>query len=223
VRVLPKENLFSLLLEYIAYTIGSTCSGLVDDVRGSTPQLQRLALRLVSQCVSSSECERNWSTFALLHAKVRNRLTHKKLNKLVYVNYNLRLRLEDVSDRHDDEGDIIEHLGQLNFYDEKNPVREWMEYGRSKREPILDEEDEDSHVPIPSHLVRGQIDPKDLKTATGDDCITDWARRNVGSSHIGKRMFQSGPKQGDPKRQKGKTKAPKKPVISDASTDDGDG
>jgi hypothetical protein len=36
-------------------------------------------------------------------------------------------------------------------------------------------------------------------------------------------MFQSGPKQGDPKRQKGKTKAPKKPVISDASIDDGDG
>jgi hypothetical protein len=58
---------------------------------GSTPQLQHLALRLVSQCVSSSGCEWNWSTFVLLHTKVRNRLTHKKLNKLVYVNYNLRL------------------------------------------------------------------------------------------------------------------------------------
>jgi hypothetical protein len=91
---------------------------------GSTPQLQRLALRLVSQCVSSSGCERNWSTLALLHTKVCNRLTHKKLNKLVYVNYNLRLRLEDVSNRRDDEGDIIEHLGQLNFFDEKNVVRE---------------------------------------------------------------------------------------------------
>jgi hypothetical protein len=56
-------------------------------------------------------------------------------------------------------------------------------------------------------LVRDQIDPKDLQTATGDDCISDWARRNVGSSHIGKRLFQSGPKQSDPKCQKGKTKA----------------
>jgi hypothetical protein len=101
-------------------------------------------------------------------------LTHKKLNKLVYVNYNLRLRLEDVSNRRDDnEGDIIEHLGQLNFYDEKNPVREWMEYGRSNREPVLDEEDEDSVISIPSQLVRDQIDPKDLQTATGDDCISD--------------------------------------------------
>jgi hypothetical protein len=43
-------------------------------------------------------------------------------------------------------------------------------------------------------LVRDQIDPKDLQTATGDDCISDWARRNVGSSHIGKRLFQSRPK-----------------------------
>jgi hypothetical protein len=74
-----------------------------------------------------------------------------------------------------DEGDIIEHLGQLSFYDEKNPVREWMEYGRSNREPVLDEEDEDSDIPIPSQLVRDQIDPKDLQTATGDDCISDWA------------------------------------------------
>jgi hypothetical protein len=35
-------------------------------------------------------------------------------------------------------------------------------------------------------------------------------------------LFQSGPKQGDPKRQQGKTKAPIE-VTSDASTDDDDG
>jgi hypothetical protein len=98
-----------------------------------------------------------------------------------------------------------------------------MEYGRSNREPVLDEEDEDSDIPIPSQLVRDQIDPKDLQTATGDDCISDWVRRNVGSSHIGKRLFQSGPKQSDPKRQKGKKKAPTIQVTSDASTDDDDG
>jgi hypothetical protein len=190
---------------------------------GSTPQLQHLSLRLVSQYVSSSGCERNWSIFALLHTKVHNRLTHKKLNKLVYVNYTLRLQLEDVSDQRDDEGYIIEQLGQLNFYDEKNPVREWMGYCRLNREPILDEEDEDSDVPIPSHLVRDQIDPKDICATTGDDCISDWACRNVGTTHIGKRMLQSVPKQDDPKRQKGKKKVPEKPVTSDTSTDDGDG
>jgi hypothetical protein len=39
-----------------------------------------------------------------------------------------RLRLEDATPGCDDEGDIIEHLGQLSFYDEKNPVRE-LSYG----------------------------------------------------------------------------------------------
>jgi hypothetical protein len=72
----------------------------------------------------------------------------------------------DASNRHDDEGDTIENLGQISFYDEKNPVREWMKYGRSNREPVLDEEDEDSDIPILSQLVRDQIDPKDLQTAT---------------------------------------------------------
>jgi hypothetical protein len=54
-----------------------------------------IALRLVSQCCSSSGCEHNWSTFALVHIKVRNQMSHKKLHKLVYVNYNLGLCLKD--------------------------------------------------------------------------------------------------------------------------------
>jgi hypothetical protein len=61
-----------------------------------------------------------------------------------------------------------------------------MEYGRSNRETVLDEEDEDSDIPIPSQLVRNQIDPKDLQTATGGDCISDWARRNVVAVTLGR-------------------------------------
>jgi len=52
---------------------------------GDTPELQKYAIRIVSQCVSSSGCERNWSTFALVHTKVRNCLGYEKLRKLVYV------------------------------------------------------------------------------------------------------------------------------------------
>jgi hypothetical protein len=58
----------------------------------STLALQKLTIRLVSQCASATECERNWSTFAFIHTKVRNRLTYEKLHKLVYVNYNLRIQ-----------------------------------------------------------------------------------------------------------------------------------
>jgi uncharacterized membrane protein YgcG len=185
----------------------------------STPALQKLALRLVSQCVSSSGCERNWSTFALLHTKVRNRLTHKKLNKLVYVNYNLRLRLKELNNPPRDEGDFIDHLAHLTFYDEHNPVREWMEYGRSNEAPVLDEDDDDDgDVPLPSHIIRDHIDPSALRDATGDECISDWARRTVGNTHLGKRKLQKGPQKDDSKRQRKAI-----PVSSDTSTDDGDG
>jgi len=187
----------------------------------STPKLQYLAMRLVSQCCSSSGCERNWSTFALLHTKVRNRLSHKKLNKLVYVNYNLRLRLEEVSGPlMREEGDFIDQLAHLSFYDENNPVREWMEYGRSNRALVLDEDDDDGDIPLPSHIVRDQINVSDLREATGDDSISDWARKNMGDTHLGKRKLQKGPTKGDPKHRKGKTTA--KPVSGDTETDDGE-
>ena len=44
-----------------------------------------------------------------------------------YVNYNLRLRLEEVSGPlMREEGDFIDQLAHLSFYDEKNLVREWI-------------------------------------------------------------------------------------------------
>ncbi|KAA8547074.1 hypothetical protein F0562_003503 [Nyssa sinensis] len=36
------------------------------------PNLRKIAMRILSQTASSSGCERNWSTFALIHTKVRN-------------------------------------------------------------------------------------------------------------------------------------------------------
>ena len=158
----------------------------------------------------------------MLHTKVRNRLSHKKLNKLVYVNYNLRLRLEEVSGPlMREEGDFIDQLAHLSFYDENNPVREWMEYGRSNRAPVLDEDDDDGDIPLPSHIVRDQINVSDLREATGNDSISDWARQNIGDTHLGKRKLQKGPKKGDSMRRKGKQIA--KPVSSDTETDDGEG
>ncbi|XP_039849733.1 uncharacterized protein LOC120708510 [Panicum virgatum] len=188
----------------------------------STPKLQYLDMRLVSQCCSSSGCERNWSTFALLYTKVHNRLSHKKLNKLVYVNYNLRLRLKEVSGPPmREEGDFIDQLAYVSFYDENNLVREWMEYGRSIRAPVPDEDDDDGDIPLSSHLVRDQINVPDLREATGDDSISVWARKNVDDTHLEKRKLQKGPTKGDPKRQK--SKGTSKPVSSGTETDDGEG
>ena len=56
------------------------------------PNLQRIAIRILSQPSSASGCERNWSLFEHIHSKKRNRLAVKKLNDLVFVHYNLRFR-----------------------------------------------------------------------------------------------------------------------------------
>ncbi|CAN6355924.1 unnamed protein product [Urochloa humidicola] len=114
-------------------------------------------------------------------------------------------------------------MAQLSFYDPKNPIRVWMEYGRSNQAPVLDEDDDDGDVPLPSHIVSDQIDPKDLRDATGADCISDWARKTVGDSHLGKRKERKAPKGGDVKRQKGKKVVSEKFVGSDDETEDGDG
>ncbi|XP_059650540.1 uncharacterized protein LOC132296346 [Cornus florida] len=57
----------------------------------STPMLQALAFKLLSQPASSSCCERNWSTYSLIQSIKRNRLTTSRAEDLVFVYCNLRL------------------------------------------------------------------------------------------------------------------------------------
>ncbi|KAL8474115.1 hypothetical protein ACS0TY_030815 [Phlomoides rotata] len=56
------------------------------------PNLQNLAMKILSQTSSSSGCERNWSVFERIHTKKRNRLEHPRLNDLVFIHYNLCLQ-----------------------------------------------------------------------------------------------------------------------------------
>ncbi|XP_057760121.1 uncharacterized protein LOC130980458 [Arachis stenosperma] len=59
---------------------------------GSAPNLQKMAVILLHQTFSSSECERNWSLFEQIYSKRRNRLEHQRLSDIVSVTYNLRLQ-----------------------------------------------------------------------------------------------------------------------------------
>lgn len=54
--------------------------------------LQKLAIRVLSQTCSASGCERNWSLFEHIHSKKRNRLEHQRMNDIAYVQCNLRLQ-----------------------------------------------------------------------------------------------------------------------------------
>ncbi|XP_035823134.1 uncharacterized protein [Zea mays] len=135
---------------------------------GEHKELQMLARRIVSQCLSSSGCERNWSTFALVHTKLRNRLGYEKLHKLVYVHYNLKLRiqhfendmqsLQEMQVFKDTELDPYSVMIDCAMYDEGNPIMDWLCNSRSESTPILDEyDDNELESPIPSRVLMDEL------------------------------------------------------------------
>ncbi|XP_039809698.1 uncharacterized protein LOC120673078 [Panicum virgatum] len=76
---------------------------------GRAIDLQRFARRIVSLCASSSGCERNWSTFEFIHTKKRNRLLHKRLNDIVYISYNRKMKTR-FQIRRENKGKIFDPL-----------------------------------------------------------------------------------------------------------------
>ncbi|XP_073115432.1 uncharacterized protein [Elaeis guineensis] len=103
----------------------------------SAENLRHMAVRILAQMVSVSGYERNWSTFTLIHSKQRNRLIQKCLDDLVYVHYNLRLRLK-----------CIQEEVQLKYTDptlddyadeDDDPIIGWL--AGQQQKPELDEQD----------------------------------------------------------------------------------
>ncbi|XP_062217237.1 uncharacterized protein LOC133917347 [Phragmites australis] len=120
-----------------------------DSYGGEHKEQQKLARHIVSQCMSSSGCERNWSTFAMVHTKLRNRLGYDKLHKLVYVHYNLKLHIQhfetnmqsfqEIQGSKEREYDPCSIMMDVAMYDEGNPIMDWLCNSRSESAPILDE------------------------------------------------------------------------------------
>lgn len=76
-------------------------------------ELQRIAVRILSQTCSSFGCEHNWSIFDQIYSQRHNRLAQKRLNELIYVHYNLRLREHQLRKKSDEislDSALIEHL-----------------------------------------------------------------------------------------------------------------
>eukprot|EP00253_Pinus_taeda_P008053 PITA_08053 len=86
---------------------------------GQCPQLQRFAIRVLSETCNASGIERNWSVFERIHTKKRNRLEQKRLNDLVFVQYNLRLRRNQMMSKTPDLDPIV--------LDDIDPTSEWVE------------------------------------------------------------------------------------------------
>ncbi|XP_048444125.1 uncharacterized protein LOC125479134 [Pyrus x bretschneideri] len=96
----------------------------------NAPTVRKLAIKVLSQTASSSACERNWSTFALIHTKQRNRLGHSRLEKLVYCYYNMKLQIRDKEAEidHVDRGDPLDVFDIVVEDDdtEGNQLYQWI-------------------------------------------------------------------------------------------------
>lgn len=87
-------------------------------------------MRILSQTASSSACERNWSTFALIHTKQRNRLAYPKLQQLVFCYYNMKLRIRDMEAENDKVAeqeymDLVDITAEISD-EEGDPLFQWV-------------------------------------------------------------------------------------------------
>eukprot|EP00253_Pinus_taeda_P021773 PITA_21773 len=103
---------------------------------GHCLELQRFAIRILSQTCSATGCERNWSVLERIHTKKRNRLDQKRLNDLVYVQYNLRLRRNHLLNKRPDSDPIV--------LEDIDPTSDWV--GESC--PAEFDPDEDLHLDL---------------------------------------------------------------------------
>ena len=49
------------------------------------PELAMVGMYVLSQVISASSCERNWSAYGHIQTKIRNKLSPQTTEKLVYV------------------------------------------------------------------------------------------------------------------------------------------
>uniref|UniRef100_A0ACD6ARX4 Uncharacterized protein n=1 Tax=Avena sativa TaxID=4498 RepID=A0ACD6ARX4_AVESA len=147
---------------------------------GEVRILQGYAIRIVSQCMSSSGCERNWSPFALMHAQARNQIAYEKLHKMVYVRYNLRLRTEqsetDTEEKYGKENkefDPFRMMMDVELYDKENPIMDWLNVPGSESLTLLDEED-GCDPPTPSRAAVDMICKATLSEDVLDKPIRAW-------------------------------------------------
>ena len=120
------------------------------------PTLRNLALKVISQTTSSSACERNGSTFALIHTKQRHHLAYPWLQQLVFCYYNMKLTIRDMQEETDKvvEKDYLDLLNiSVEFgQEEDNQLFQWV------RPLHLDDENGNPDPRIDAHVREAGVD-----------------------------------------------------------------
>jgi len=114
----------------------------------------------------------------------------------VFVNYNLRLRLErasKVADSYD--YDPVSSFMDLSLYRQQSSIEQWMNQSRSNGDPAFNEDSEFSDTPVPSQQFT------DIGREHGDnEDVEVWAEKTVGDTHLGKRKSKISTVQREGKR-----------------------
>ncbi|XP_077249140.1 uncharacterized protein LOC143888581 [Tasmannia lanceolata] len=157
------------------------------DAVGSFGIASAVAGRANTAPASSSGCERNWSTFNLIHSKRRNKLGHENLHNLVYVHYNTQLRLKhrEIDSSREAYTDPLDLTDVFCIDGEEDPLYEWV---KEIGEPVLVHlEDQDyDHGARPQHWQSDasqqrhgnrpndeELDSLDAHSHYGVDSLTD--------------------------------------------------
>eukprot|EP00253_Pinus_taeda_P036234 PITA_36234 len=124
------------------------------------PQLQKFAIRVLSQACSASSCEHNWSMFEHIHNKKKNKLEHERLEKLFFIYYNHRMLTKQVQPK--DTNPILLDTIDLEF--------DWV-VKESLDLSWLDEETEDlssfpSQMETPNTPSSQLLQPSDVGTSS---------------------------------------------------------
>lgn len=75
--------------------------------------------------------------FSLIHSRLRNHLKMKNLHYLVFVHYNMRLKIHNLVDRTTNE-DYYNAIDLSHIFEKMTPIDTWI---REAEEPMLDEHD----------------------------------------------------------------------------------
>ncbi|KAL0923847.1 hypothetical protein M5K25_004626 [Dendrobium thyrsiflorum] len=142
----------------------------------STPELQSFAVRVLGLTCSSSGCERNWSTYSQVQTKRRNRLSTLRMNSLVYIMHNKRLRdrrLRNKGLKDDEDPLVCEDVASDNewFIDDETDL------------PLSDLQLEDLSVDV----LRGEADQGGASTSATPHTSTSSAAQqaNKGKRKVG--------------------------------------
>ncbi|XP_020685173.1 uncharacterized protein LOC110101565 [Dendrobium catenatum] len=134
----------------------------------STPELQSFAVRVLGLTCSSSGCERNWSTYSQVQTKRRNQLSTLRMNSLVYIMHNKRLRDRRLRNKglKDDEDPLV--------CDDLSSDNEWFIDDEADLS-LSDLQVEDLNVDV----LRGEADQTGTSTSTTPHTSTSSASKGI--------------------------------------------